>query len=172
MSSLCPKGPGGALRDSLSAYAKRALSRSVKSKKPAAEGNAHSVQPAAGASPSTKPSTVALQTPDEAQLIAQFQAYRAGKAAAAASSGNATASTSSASASPSAPAPRPQAVSSEGLVEPDEMEEFMSAIGRTTAYIAALASTTVLSCIPSRLSVVASSAPSHASTARPPPLSV
>ena len=91
MSSLCPKGPGGALR-TLSVHTPSALSRSVKSKKPAAEGNAHSVQPAAGASPSTKPSTVALQTPDEAQLIAQFRAYRAGKAAAAASSGNATAS--------------------------------------------------------------------------------
>ena len=133
MSSLCPKGPGGPLRDSLSAYAKRALSRSVKGKKPAAEGNAHSVQPAAGASPSapsTKPSTVAPQTQDEAQLIAQFRAYRAGKAAASTSSGKATTS-------PSAAAPRPQAVSSEDLVEPDEMEEFMSAIGRTTAYIAA-----------------------------------
>ena len=128
MSSLCPKGPGSALRDSLSAYAKRALARSVKDKKGKEDkdkGGAHSVQ-----APPASSSTVALQTPDEAQLAAQFRAYRAGKAAAAA--GRAGASSSSSSSAPPA-----QPVAPEGLAEPDEMEEFMSAINRTTALIAA-----------------------------------
>ena len=128
MSSLCPKGPGSALRDSLSAYAKRALARSVKDKRGKEDkdkGGAHSVQ-----APPASSSTVALQTPDEAQLAAQFRAYRAGKAAAAA--GRAGASSSSSSSAPPA-----QPVAPEGLAEPDEMEEFMSAINRTTALIAA-----------------------------------
>ena len=130
MSSLCPKGPGSALRDSLSAYAKRALARSVKDKKGKEDkdkGGAHSVQ-----APPASSSTVALQTPDEAQLAAQFRAYRAGKAAAAA--GRAGASSSSSSSAPPA-----QPVAPAGLAEPDEMEEFMSAIAinRTTALIAA-----------------------------------
>ena len=117
MSSLCPKGPGGALRDSLSATAKRALSRSVKSDSSGGKkGSAHSAQ-------SEMPSAAA---PDEA-LAAQFRAYRAGKAAR--SSPPAAAS----SASP----PAVQAVSAGGLIEPDEMEEFMSAIGRTTALMVA-----------------------------------
>ena len=73
MSSLCPKGPGGALRDSLSATAKRALSRSVKVNDSDGDekGGAHSAQSAM---------LSYAATPDEA-LVAQFKAYRAGKAA-------------------------------------------------------------------------------------------
>ena len=126
LSSLCPRGPGGALRDSLSQYAKRALSRSVKGKKPAETAHAASTSTAAPAS------TTALQTPDEAQLAAQFRAYRAGKAAAAANS-----LTAMSVASTSTAPPPTQPVTSEGLVEPDEMDEFMTAINRAGAFIAA-----------------------------------
>ena len=131
LSALCPKGPGGALRDSLSAYAKRALARTVKGKK-STESTAHTASTSAAASGA--PSTVALQTPDDAQLAAQFRAYRAGKAAAAAATAM-SAATSKSTGSSSATAPQP--VTSEDLVEPDEMEEFMSAINHATAHVAA-----------------------------------
>ena len=110
MSSLCPKGPGGALRDSLSTTAKRALSRSVEVNDSDGDekGGAHSAQSA---------TLSYAATPDEA-LVAQFRAYRAGKAA----------RSSPAAATFSAP-PATRAISAQGLIEPDEMEEFMSAIG-------------------------------------------
>ena len=127
ISSLCPKGPGGPLRDSLSAAAKRALGRTVRKQKPAS--SAHTADAGTAATAAAPPTTAAFQVPDEAQLAAQFRAYRAGKAAAAAAALS--------SASSTAPPPAVHPVTSQTLSEPDEMEEFMSAVGRAGHYIAA-----------------------------------
>ena len=93
-----------------SSTAKRALSRSVEvnDSDDDEKGGAHSAQSA---------TLSYAATPDEA-LVAQFRAYRAGKAA----------RSSPAAATFSAP-PATRAISAQGLIEPDEMEEFMSAIG-------------------------------------------
>ena len=136
MSSLCPLGPGGALRDSLSATARRALGRSVDKKKAQALRSATPQQP--GTSQQHE-QLVSTGTADHAALLAaQFKAFRAGKAAAKAHLSSAPV--------PPAPSPAQQAnpqpnaclaLGPGDLAEPDELEEFMSAIGHGTARIAA-----------------------------------
>ena len=120
MPSLCPRGPGSSLRDSLSGSAKRALARSVKSKGKESARIANSDVAAADVSA------------DDAMLAAQFKAYRAGKSARTSPG----AGTSSAPLPPPTPPPTPTHVAPDELVPPDEMEEFMSAIGRGKAMVA------------------------------------
>ena len=119
MPTLCPRGSGSSLRDSLSGSAKRALARSVKSK---GKERAHIAS-----------SDVTTADADDAMLAAQFKAYRAGKAA------RTSPGAGPSNAPPPAATPPPLTplnIASDELVPPDEMEEFMSAIGRSRVMVA------------------------------------
>tara|TARA_B100000674_G_scaffold231164_1_gene190210 strand:+ start:563 stop:6883 length:6321 start_codon:yes stop_codon:yes gene_type:complete len=120
MPTLCPKGPGSSLRDSLSSTAKRALARSVSSKSKGKE-RAHLANAEMAAADA--------MTAEDMMLAAQFKAFRAGKAAR-------TSPGAGPSNAPPPQPPPPAQVAPDELVPPDEMEDFMSAIGRSKVMVA------------------------------------
>ena len=140
MSELCPRGPGGPLRDQLSANAKAALERQVSK----AENSRKKARKARLGVQDDDNSSVASGTAIQhrsvseasfahsghasdpvAMLAAQFHAFRLGRASSAAGSSAAH------SALPPSTA-HTATVNPQELQPPDELEEFMTAIANTS----------------------------------------